>query len=158
MTSKTNLPRVTFTTGAPGAGKTYTVEKLYPGRTIVDSDRIKSAHPDYDPKNPGALHAWSSKEATKAFYSMLGGNESFVFDGTGTDVAKLTRMMNSAVEAGFETELLVVKVSLATAMERNSKRERVVPESIVREKFALLSTTVDLLSNSVDRVTVVNND
>lgn len=149
---------VTFTAGAPGAGKGYIIERDYAELHVVDCDKHKQAHADYDPKNPGALHAWSSEMATKEFFSMLSGDDSFVFDGTGTDTAKLANFMNQATLAGFSTEVCYVKVSLATALKRNSERERVVPESLVREKFATIATAVDILSDYADTVRVVRND
>ena len=74
---------IIFTAGAPGAGKGYIIARDYAGLTVVDCDKHKQAHPDYDPKNPAALPAWSSEQATKEFFSMLAGDDSFVFDGTG---------------------------------------------------------------------------
>jgi len=149
---------VTFTAGAPGAGKSYIIDRDYAGLVVVDCDKHKQAHPDYDPKNPGALHAWSSEQATKEFFSMLAGDDSFVFDGTGTDTAKLANFMNQATLAGFATQVCYVKVSLATALKRNSERERNVPDSLVREKFATVTVAVDILAGYADELRVVRND
>lgn len=149
---------VTFTAGAPGAGKGFVIDRDYAELHVVDCDKHKQAHPDYDPKNPGALHVWSSEQATKEFFSMLAGDDSFVFDGTGTDTAKLANFMNQATLAGFRTQVCYVKVSLATALDRNSKRDRVVPESLVREKFATIATAVEILAGYADELRVVRND
>ena len=149
---------VTFTAGAPGAGKGYIIARDYADLHVVDCDSHKQAHPDYDPKNPGALHAWSSEMATKEFFSMLAGDDSFVFDGTGTDTAKLANFMNQAQLAGFTTQVCYVKVSLATALKRNSERERNVPESLVREKFATIATAVEILAGYADELRIVGND
>jgi len=149
---------VTFTAGAPGSGKSTVTAQRLAGQHVIDSDRWKQSHPDYDPKNPGALHTWSSKMATSEFFERIGGEESFVFDGTGSDTAKLANFINQANVAGFETQILYVKASLTTCIERNAKRERSVPAELVREKHGLIATSVDLLSGLVDRVVVVNND
>lgn len=149
---------IIFTAGAPGAGKGYIIARDYAGLTVVDCDKHKQAHPDYDPKNPAALHAWSSEQATKEFFSMLAGDDSFVFDGTGTDTAKLANFMNQAQLAGFTTVVCYVKVSLATALKRNSERERTVPESMLREKYATIATAVEILAGYADELRVVGND
>ena len=153
-----NAKTVIFTAGAPGAGKGYIIRRDYAGLTVVDCDKHKQAHPDYDPKNPGPLHVWSTEMATKEFFSMIAGDESFVFDGTGTDTAKLANFMNQATLAGFSTEVCYVKVSLKTALRRNAERERNVPESLVREKFANVALAVDILAGYAETLRVVNND
>lgn len=149
---------VYFTAGAPGSGKSFVLANLHPTLAVVDCDSYKETHPEYDPQNPGALHAWSSEQATREFFLRLGQDDDFVFDGTGTDTAKLANFMKQAALAGFDTEVVFVKVTLATALRRNQERDRNVPDSLVREKFALISTSVEILSGYADRLTVVNND
>jgi len=156
--AKNMAKTVYFTAGAPGSGKSYVTAMRLPNLVVVDCDKHKAAHPDYDPKNPGALHAWSSEQATKEFFNRLAGAGSFIFDGTGTDTAKLANFMKQATLCGFETEVVFVKVSMATAIRRNAERTRSVPTSLVREKFALVATSVEILATYADRVTVVNND
>jgi len=158
MAADATSPKVIFTAGSPGAGKGYVLASLHPSLPVVDCDKHKEAHPDYDPKNPGALHAYSSAAASREFAEMLGKGETFVYDGTGANVEKMVQMINAAHGAGFETEILYVKVRLATALRRNAGRERVVPEELVREKFTLLATAIEILSGYAGRIVTVNND
>jgi len=151
------MAKVIFTAGSPGAGKGFILKRDYSETYVVDCDRIKQSHPDYDPKNPGAVHAWSSEQATREYFEMLAYDEDFIFDGTGTDTDKLVNFINQAHLAGFETEILYVKVSLAVALERNAKRARTVPVNLLKEKFALIATAVDILSGYAMKVTTVNN-
>ena len=152
-----NKKRVIFMMGGPAAGKS-TVRKLrYAGFKVLDSDEIKMSHPDYDPKNPGVFHAWSADLLVKKFYVFLSQNESFVYDGTGSTAEKYVAYIKAAQSAGFETVICYVKTSLAIALERNSKRDRVVPEYIVREKHSLIGISFEIVSSYADRIEVVQS-
>lgn len=152
------MAKMIMTAGSPGAGKGYIIKKHYSDWNVIDCDKFKEQHPDYDPKNPGALHAWSSKECTKAIFAAIAADEDFIYDGTGTNIEKAVNFINQARLAGYEVEVVYVKVSLNTALKRNEMRERTVPADLLREKFATVSTAVDILSSYVDRVVTYNND
>ena len=144
-----------FMMGGPASGKSTVRRERFPGVQVLDSDDFKQAHPDYDPKNPQVLHAWSAQELVKSFFKALSSDEDFVYDGTGSTAEKYVYYLKEASSAGFETTVVYVKTSLKTALQRNSKRERVVPESIVREKHALIATSFDIVSEYADHVSVV---
>lgn len=63
-------------------------------------------------------------------------------DGTGTHVHRQIRRMNQAREAGFFVVKLYVKVSVDTALARNAKRQRRVPDDILRRYVAELDQAV----------------
>ena len=142
--------------GGPASGKTTVRKERLPDVTVIDCDTFKEAHPDYDPKNPAALHAWSSLEAPKAFYAALAGDEDFVFDGTGANAEKYVTFIGAARAAGWHTRILYVACELATALERNANRERVVDEDVVREKYSTIAASYEIVSRYVDEVVVVN--
>ena len=144
--------------GLPGSGKSYVRSNRYADMRVIDCDEIKKTLPGYDPKNPCAVHEASKIIEAQEIHKALGNGESFVYDTTATNWAKLVKMIADAQAIGYKVELCYVKVSLATAMSRNAKRERVVPEALIREKFALLPTSLEVLSGYVDTYTVVNND
>lgn len=148
-----------FTMGLPAAGKSYTAARLYPTHTAIDPDAVKESHPDYDPKNPAALHAWS-QEVTEAIFAeaIRTGAGSFVVDGTGTNAEKMVRRINQAREAGFSVTLLYVTCDLETSLRRNAERTRVVPESIIRSKALDVATSFEIVSQYVDAVRVVENN
>ena len=150
-------PTAVFMMGGPGSGKSFVRDRDFAGLAVVDCDSIKESHPDYDPKNPSALHEWSRIECVKAFFRALGGDDSFVYDGTGTNAEKMVEWMLKAQEAGFKVQLVYVKCPLQTALRRNQQRDRTVPESIVREKHAVVETTFKILTGYADEVTEVQN-
>ena len=148
---------LTLMAGGQASGKSTTLRRLYPGLPIVDCDKHKAAHPDYDPKNPGALHRWSSLEATKEFNERLAGDVDFAFDGTGTNAEKYVMFANAAHAAGWVVRLLYVSCDLKTALKRNAERERVVEENVVRDKYASIAASFEIVSRYVDEVVVVDN-
>ena len=153
--------KMLFTMGLPGAGKSTVIRNndLAVGATVIDPDATKETHPDYDPKNPQALHIWSKRITDKQFADALADGEGFfVIDGTGTNAEKMVRKIKAAQAAGFETELLYVQVSLKTSLFRNAKRERNVPEQVVREKSEDIATSFEIVARYADTITVINND
>ena len=152
------MSKATIMIGGPGAGKSYIIGRDYADLDVLDSDAIKASHPDYDPKNPAALHEWSRQELVRAFFAKIATGEDFVLDGTGTSIERYASWMKDLSRAGYEITLVYVRTSLAVALERNRNRERVVPESIVREKHALVGTSFEVLSGYADEIRVVNNN
>jgi len=150
-----------FTMGLPGAGKSTALTQLGLTDThyTIDPDTHKQAHPDYDPKQPELLHAWSSQQAEKEFLAACATGEGlYIVDGTGTNSDKMVRRIRQAQSMGFVTRLVYVRVALKTAIYRNANRERVVPEEIVREKSLDITTSFDIVSSVVDVVQVIDND
>jgi len=158
MEARNDRPIAVFMMGGPAAGKSRVVSDRFEGWKVLDCDAIKAEHPDYDPKNPGALHAWSGEVLTRRFYAQLGTGESFVYDGTGANAERTVAWMEDAKAAGFEIVVCYVACRLTTALKRNAARERVVPEHIVREKYSVIATSFEIVSRYADRVEVVNND
>lgn len=153
----TDRPKAIFMMGGPAAGKSTVRRKLFATLPVIDCDAIKASHSEYDAKNPAALHEWSSMEAARAAYMAIGDGASFVFDGTGSTAEKYIGFMQAASAAGFETILVYVACPLATAIERNASRERVVPEHVVREKHSSIAISYEILSRYAETVKVVNN-
>lgn len=143
--------------GGPGSGKSFVRERAFGQLPVVDCDKVKEHHPDYDPRNPSELHEWSRAECVREFFARLGAGESFVYDGTGTNVDKMVDWMLRAQSAGFRVELVFVKAPLNVALARNADRERVVPEEVVREKHALIETAFRIVREYADTVTEVEN-
>lgn len=152
------MKKLVIMAGLPGSGKSYIRSEHYADLKVIDCDEIKKSLKGYDPKNPSTVHEESKRLESISIYKALGNEESFVYDTTATNWAKIVKLIQDAKAVGYEVELCYVKVSLKTALKRNSQRERVVPEYIIREKFSLLPVSLDILSGYVDKYTVINND
>jgi len=161
-TQNNQKPRAIFTMGLPAAGKSFILNRDFADflekAVHVDPDEIKKEHPDYDPDNPQEVHEWSKKKARKKMNIARAEGKDIVVDGTGTNLEKMLTWVREFQIDGYIVELVYVKVTLNTSLERNRKRDRTVPEHIVREKAEYVTTSFDVLSGEVDEVTVINND
>jgi predicted kinase len=70
-------------------------------------------------------------QRTREFYEA--GRLGLIIDGTGDDVAKIKKQKQRAEELGYDTFMVFVNTSLEVAQFRNSKRDRVLPETLVSE-------------------------
>lgn len=152
------MKKLVIMAGLPGSGKSTVRNRMYPEFSFVDCDELKKSIPGYDPKNPGAVHEESKKLERKILSDKINNGESFVYDTTASNIEKIIKMVIDAQSLGYEVEVCYVKVKLSTAIYRNANRERVVPESIIREKYSVMSTAIDIFSGYVDKLTIVNND
>ena len=154
------MSEIIFSMGLPAAGKSYTMGKLYgSSHTMIDPDAIKEAHPDYDAKNPAALHGYSQEVTERMWMQALAsGCGSWVLDGTGTNAEKMVRRINQAQAHGFTTKLVYVTCSLSKSLKRNSERERVVPEHIIKSKALDIATSFEIVSKYVDSVEIIDNN
>ena len=63
------------------------------------------------------------------------GKLGMIIDGTGHDVAKIEKQKKDLGLAGYDTYMVFVNTTLDVALERNSKRSRVLPEKIVTKSW-----------------------
>jgi predicted ABC-type ATPase len=161
MTNHTsNQNEMIFTMGLPAAGKTTVFASRFADtHEIIDSDRIMETHPDYDPENPAALHAWASELAEGAFLAALSaGAGRYLIDSTGTNAERMARKMVQAKARGFHVRLVYVRCRLETSLRRNAARTRKVPEYVIRAKSLDIATSFELVAPYADSVTLVDND
>ena len=176
-------PVMVFTAGAPGAGKTYTLHRLFGLENVemldavdmLDLDSAMKRHPEYSEERPAELYGkidaynWANERVERRFQKMLrqprkeDGRGRFVcFDGTGTRVKRQIRRMREAREAGFDVVQLYVEVSLETALRRNQQRDRTVPEEVLKEYLDRLDSAVEATvqhpDGLVDAAIAMNND
>lgn len=146
--------------GLPGAGKSTVLNKRYnvANFVVIDPDEIKKEKEDYDPKHPEIYHEWSKKQAKLRTVNAIANEQDLIVDGTGTNVEKMYKQIKELQSEGYEVEVLYVKVALKTALERNARRERTVPENIVYEKYETITYAFEILSAIADVVSVVEND
>lgn len=144
--------------GGPGAGKSTIMKKLFSELPVVDCDSIKATHQDYDPKNPSGVHEWSQQECAKAVVANISKAESFVYDSTGTNLERMTLYINMAKAVGMKVLAVLVTCDVEIAAKRNRERDRVVPEKMLRERFARLGETWAVIKSMVDEYKVVENN
>lgn len=147
-----------FTAGLPGAGKSTVIKKgEFKNLPIVDPDEIKKENPLYDVNNPSTTHEWSKMQARKRQLGYLSNEESFIMDGTGTNVEKYLRWFNEAREMGYKVVVLYVKVSVSTSIKRNAQRERTVPMDVILNKADVIDQSMNILGQVADEFLIVEN-
>src|SRR5436853_2513627 len=128
MTIRTHtLSEMIFMIGLPAAGKSTWVSQYLDGFRQIDVDLIKTQHPSYNPKNPSITHHWSKHIADHQFYYAISQAVGlWVVDTTGSNLGKMLEWMQLGKSVGFRVGLVYIKCSVATALSRNRKRERIV--------------------------------
>ena len=152
-----NIFKAFFLAGGPGSGKSYVVKKTTAmfGMRIVNSDDvfeslIKKAGMNMDMRNYSGKDLERrdeirarAKEITKARMGdiktgeggYIGGRIGLIIDGTGKDYSKIETQMRGLQKLGYESHMIFVNTSLDVALERNEKRPRKLPESLVVQSW-----------------------
>ena len=143
-----NIFNAIFLAGGPGSGKSYVVRKTTGGlgMKIVNSDEIYEkdlekagldiGNPDDIFSDGGQEIRLRSKAKTKARQGLwVDGRLGVIIDGTGKDVAKISRQKALLDQLGYETMMIFVNTSLETAQIRNKERKRTLPEKSVEQMW-----------------------
>jgi cytidylate kinase len=149
-----------FLAGGPGSGKSYVTSKVTGGMgfKVVNSDAafelfLKKANiggkgmdisaftpSEYDEAMEFRTDA---KRVTKSFESgYTGGRLGVIIDGTGKDYGKISKQRSKLDSLGYDTYMIFVNTTLATALERNQMRARTVPEKIVKDSWLAVQSNL----------------
>ena len=167
-----NIFKAFFLAGGPGSGKSYVVRRTTGGlgMKIVNSDDafeklLKDAGLSLkmppEEEAPRDVARGRAKKLTKARQkSYVEGRLGLIIDGTGKDYEKIAYQSRELQQLGYDTHMIFVNTSLDTALERNSKRARSVPESLVVKSWNDVQQNIGKFSQLFRRnfVVVDNND
>ena len=149
-----NIFKAFFLAGGPGSGKSYVVRKTTGGTglKVVNSDNafekllkdanlsLKMPEDETDARTPVRDRA---KEITKKQQkNYLEGRLGLIIDGTGHKFDKIAKQSNELRQLGYDTHMIFVNTSLDVALERNAKRSRSVPESIVIKSWKEVQSNI----------------
>ena len=176
-----NIFKAFFLAGGPGSGKSYVVTrttKMF-GMRIVNSDDvfeklIKKAGMNMDMRNYSGKDLERrdeirarAKEITKARMcdiktgevGYIGGRIGLIIDGTGKDYSKIETQMRGLQKLGYESHMIFVNTSLDVALERNEKRPRKLPESLVVQSWNNVQKNIGKFSQLFkNRFVIVDNN
>jgi len=145
--------------GLPNSGKTsWIIENINPTiYTVISADDKKENHPDYDPNNvTNELHEWSVQEAENDVYKLVGLNQNLVLDSGSINNRYTIRIITMLKSNGYTVKLVHVKTPYTVCLERNSLRERKVPEKSITDKALKEVSQFHKLKILVDEVEVVD--
>tara|TARA_B100001250_G_C19565106_1_gene685117 strand:+ start:166 stop:849 length:684 start_codon:yes stop_codon:yes gene_type:complete len=167
-----NIFKAFFLAGGPGSGKSYVVRKTTGGTglQIVNSDDaferylkiagLSQKMPE-DETTEREVERKRAKRVTKAREGgYVEGRLGIIVDGTGKDYDKIADQSIKLRQLGYDTHMIFVNTSLDTALERNAKRDRSVPESIAVKSWKDVQSNIGKFSQHFRQnfVVVDNND
>ena len=167
-----NIFKAFFLAGGPGSGKSYVVRKTTGGTglQIVNSDDaferylkiagLSQKMPE-DETTEREVERKRAKRVTKAREGgYVEGRLGIIIDGTGKDYDKIANQSIKLRQLGYDTHMIFVNTSLDTALERNAKRDRSVPESIAVKSWKDVQSNIGKFSQHFRQnfVVVDNND
>ena len=167
-----NIFKAFFLAGGPGSGKSYVVRKTTGGTglKVVNSDNafekllkdanlpLKMPESEADAREPVRDRAKEITKKQQANY--LEGRLGLIIDGTGKDYDKISNQSNELRQLGYDTHLIFVNTSLDVALERNAKRARSVPESVVIKSWKAVQANIGKFNNHFKQnlIIVDNNE
>ena len=170
--SDPNIFRAFFLAGGPGSGKSYVVRKTTGGTglQVVNSDDAferylemaglskKMPKAEEEPRDVERARATKVTKARQEGY--LEGRLGLIIDGTGKDYDKIAAQSIKLKQLGYDTHMIFVNTSLDTALERNAKRERSVPESLAIKSWKEVQGNIGKFSQHFRQnfIVVDNND
>lgn len=154
-----NIFKLVFLAGGPGSGKSAIAKALfglqgqysYTGLKNVNSDRffeylLKKEGVPSDFRNmpkeqfekitqgEGSIRNRAKNLNVAQFDSWINGRLGVIIDGTGDNARKLINQAKFLKDTyGYEPFMVFVNTTLNKAIERNNKRDRKLPEALVRE-------------------------
>jgi len=154
--------KAVFLAGGPGSGKTYIAKGLFgiPERVNVSQSGLKMVNSDKELKfllNKYGFGTNLDALPDEVFQNLTGdgpqssglrkfakdltaerrrlyqnGRLGMIIDGTGDDYQKIAREKKELEDIGYQTYMIFVNTTLEVALDRNEKRDRVLPASIVQ--------------------------
>ena len=138
--------KAVFLAGGPGSGKSFITQKL--GLTAMG---FKKDDPDVMfqylmrrdalPMTPAVIGSDQGQSIRKAARDLtdtrtktcfIEGRLGIIYDGTGKDYDKVMKLKLELEKIGYETCMVVVNADLDTSLDRNSKRDRRIPDDMVK--------------------------
>ena len=167
-----NIFKAFFLAGGPGSGKSYVVRKTTGGTglQIVNSDDaferylkiagLSQKMPEDETAERDVERARAKRVTSARKSGYIGGRLGIIIDGTGKEYDKIAKQSIQLRQLGYDTHMIFVNTSLDTALERNAKRDRSVPESIAVKSWKDVQSNIGKFSQHFRQnfIVVDNND
>ena len=148
-----NIFKAFFLAGGPGSGKSYVVRKTTGGTGL----RVVNSDPAFEKllKDAGISLKMSTDDprrdeirdkakglAIKTRDNYIDGRIGLIIDGTGKKYDGIAKQKAELESLGYDCYMIFVNTSQDVALERNAKRERTVPESIVLNSWKAVQNNI----------------
>jgi cytidylate kinase len=148
-----------FLAGGPGSGKSFVTRNVFAGSglKIVNSDIIfenslkklglSLSMPDEEQYFRDIMRTRAKATAENQLDLYIKGRLGLVVDATGRDFNIIQSQAGLLKQLGYDCYMVFVNTSLEVALERNSKRERVVPEYITKTSWQGVQNNIGKFQN-----------
>ena len=154
-----NIFKAFFLAGGPGSGKSFVARNVFTGTglKLVNSDIILEnslkkaglslSMPDEEQYFRDILRTRAKAIVDNQIDLYVKGRLGLVIDATGRDYNIISRQFSALQLLGYDCYMVFVNTSLEVALERNSKRERIVPEHITRTSWQGVQNNIGKFQN-----------
>jgi cytidylate kinase len=154
-----NIFKAFFLAGGPGSGKSFVARNVFTGTglKLVNSDivlenSLKKAGlslsmPDEEQYFRDILRTRAKAIVDNQIDLYVKGRLGLVIDATGRDYNVISRQFSALQLLGYDCYMVFVNTSLEVALERNAKRERVVPEYITKNSWQSVQNNIGRFQN-----------
>ena len=166
-----NIFKAFFLAGGPGSGKSFVARNVFSGTglKLVNSDIIlenslkkaglSMSMPDEEQYFRDILRTRAKAIVDNQIDLYVKGRLGLVIDATGRDYNIISRQFSALQLLGYDCYMVFVNTSLNVALERNAKRERVVPEYITKNSWQTVQDNIGRFQNlfGLSNFVVVDN-
>ena len=163
--------KAVFLAGGPGSGKSFVVGQTALtalGFKLINSDdafeaALSKAGLEPNPENIFSPKGQELRGKAKALTGMkmnraIEGRLGLVIDGTGKDYEKIKKQVDMLRQLGYSVMMLFVNTDVETALNRNRKRDRSLPDDTVKNMWNDVQKNIGKFQNLFrDRMIVVDN-
>ena len=167
-----NILKAFFLAGGPGSGKSYVVKRTTGGlgMKIVNSDNafeklLKDAGlslkmPPEEEESREKVRVRAKEITAKRKANYIEGRLGLIIDGTGREYDRISKQARELEGLGYDTHMIFVNTSIDVALERNAKRARSVPTSIVINSWKATQANIGKFQNLFGNNFIIldNND
>lgn len=167
-----NIFKAFFLAGGPGSGKSYVVKRTTGGlgMKIVNSDNafeklLKDAGlslkmPPEEGESREKVRVRAKEITAKRQMNYIQGRLGLIIDGTGREYDRISKQARELEGLGYDTHMIFVNTSIDVALERNAKRARSVPTSIVVNSWKATQANIGKFQNLFGNNFIIldNND
>ena len=167
-----NIFKAFFLAGGPGSGKSFVTNRAFGGTGLkpINSDnafeRSLKKHglslkmPEDEAEARDIIRDRAKAVTSTQLDLSIKGRLGLVIDGTGRDYDKIKEQKALLDLLGYDCYMVFVNTSLEVALERNSKRERSVPEYITKKSWTQVQSNIGKFQNlfGMSNMVIVDNN